>query len=117
MWTPTTWPMTTTALVECPPRAFGRITSVTLHSSAAGASATRGGATSRDGAAVRPAKANSLTPRGASTAVWFIAPANERETRLATNSRVSSAKLALCVGPSDEHQNSGGALQTALKTE
>jgi hypothetical protein len=49
--------------------------------------------------------------------VWFIAPANERETRLATNSRVSSAKLALCLGPSDENQTSGGALEIALKNE
>ena len=46
--------------------------SVTLHSIAAWLSATRGAPTSRHGAIVRPAWANSLCPRGSGAELWLI---------------------------------------------
>src|ERR1039458_5068938 len=60
-----------------------------LHSSAAGASATRGGITIRLGAAPSFANSNSLTPCARAADVWFIFSARGRVTRLQTNSPVA----------------------------
>src|SRR5690242_782485 len=52
MWTPTTWPRISVLGVGAPSRSLSGRTSRSLHSNAAGASATRGGLTKREGAAV-----------------------------------------------------------------
>ena len=65
---------------------------VTLHSSAQGVAATRGGATSRDGAISRPAWSNSFSPRASEAEVAFIASRRSQVGMFHTNSRVSIAK-------------------------
>jgi hypothetical protein len=88
---------------------------VTLHSNAHGLSATRGGATSRDGAISRPAWSNSLAPRRSEAEVAFIASRRSQVGMFHTNSRVCSARLAESFNPSLEKAIIGGAPQTALK--
>ena len=78
-----------------------------LHSNATGLAATRGAATSRDGAASSPAAANSSTSCPVELA--FIAAASGRVTRFQTNSPVACALATLCFHPIDEKPISGGA--------
>src|SRR5260370_14676082 len=87
------------------------------HSIAQGASATRGGRTSRHGAGVRPAARNSSTPRGNGADVMFMASRRSQVARLQTNSPVSSMKLTESLRPSLEKQTTGGRLETPLKYE
>ena len=88
---------------------------VTLHSRAHGLAATRGGATSRDGAISRPAWSNSLSPRASDAEVEFIASRSSHVGMFHTNSRVAIAKLAESFMPSLEKAIIGGAPHTALK--
>ena len=64
MWMPTTCPNATWRWDGWPSRSIKSMICSSLHSSAHGAAAIRGGRTSRDGAAASPASAISLTPRG-----------------------------------------------------
>src|SRR5215472_19069796 len=89
----------------------------TRHSIAQGASATRGGRTSRLGAGVGPAARNSSTPRGNGAEVTFIASRSSQVARLQTNSPVSSMKVSESFLPSLEKQTTGGRLDTPLKYE
>src|SRR6266516_2984244 len=89
----------------------------TRHSIAQGASATRGGRTSRHGAGVRPAARNSSTPRGNGAEVTFMASRRAQGGRLQTNSPVSSTKVTESLRPSLEKQTTGGRLDTPLKYE
>src|SRR4249920_1617589 len=66
------------------------MTCSSLHSICAGDSATRGGRTTRLGAGVSPASANSSTSGGTSAAVMLAAVAMASLTTLITNSPVSS---------------------------
>src|SRR3954470_23237196 len=101
--------------VGAPARSFRGSTSRSLHSSAAGASATRGGLTRRDGAAANPAASNSLTPGGKGADVRFIARACFLVARLTTNSPVASTLRWLYFLPPLEKPTIGGASQKALK--
>ena len=95
-----------------------RITSSTRHSSAQGLAATRGGLTSTEGAASRPAWPNSLAPRGSGAEVAFMASRNAKVGMFHTNSRVSSAKVMLSFRPSLEKARiATGSDATALKKE
>jgi len=51
-----------------------------------------------DGAAVRPARANSLSPNGSDAAHWFIASAMDSSTRFTTNSCVARTFSAVSFG-------------------
>ena len=62
----------------------------TRHSKLIGASATRGGRTSVEGAASTPNLENSLSPYGSVAEVEFIFSARENGTELTTNSGTSS---------------------------
>lgn len=64
---------------------------LTRASRAAGAAATRGGATSTDGAVARPASANSSTSGATIAEVASTASASWRSARFTTNSPVASA--------------------------
>src|ERR1700724_2994156 len=88
-----------------------------LHSSAQGDAATRGGRTSRDGAAARPDFSISLTPRGKSSDVSTTAARSSNVARLQTNSLVSSTKTRESLGPSLDNKTIGGLSETALKNK
>jgi hypothetical protein len=87
----------------------------TVHSSAHGLAATRGAATRRAGAIARPARSNSLTPRGTGAEVSFIASRSSQLGRFHTNSPESTANLAESFIPELENITIGGRSQTALK--
>src|SRR5436309_15485329 len=89
----------------------------TRHSIAQGASATRGGRTSRHGAEVRPAERSSSMPRGNGADVVFMASRRSQLARLQTNSPVSSMKVTESLRPLLEKQTTGGRLETPLKYE
>jgi len=86
-----------------------------LHSSAAGASATRGGITIRLGAAPSFANSNSLTPCGREADVRFIFSASGRVTRLQTNSPVALIFDTVSFHPAELNMTIGGWSHTALK--
>src|SRR5579871_5891732 len=88
---------------------------ITLHSIEQGEAATRGGTTKREGAIARPARSNSLAPRGSGAEVSFIASRSSQVTRFQTNSRISPANVAESFGPLLEKASSGGASPIALK--
>ena len=88
---------------------------VTLHSSAQGVAATRGGATSRDGAISRPAWSNSFSPRGSEAEVAFMASRRSQVGMFHTNSPRLDREAAESFMPSLEKAIIGGAPQTALK--
>jgi hypothetical protein len=88
-----------------------------LHSSAQGEAATRGGRTSRQGAGARPDCSISFTPRGNCAAVSTTAERRSKVARLQTNSLVSSTKTSESLGPSLENNTIGGSSDTALKNE
>ncbi len=91
-------------------------TSTTLHSSEAGLSLTRGAATRRHSAIVRPAWMNSFSPRGSGAEVAFMASLSADVARLATNSPLSLAKVAESLyPPSLEKPTIGGGLPKPLK--
>src|SRR5262245_19584824 len=87
------------------------------HSSAQGEAATRGGLTSRDGAASSPASFISLTPRGNEAEVSFIAWRRSQVARLQTNSPVCSANSTESFRLSPENPTIGGRVENALKNE
>ena len=88
---------------------------VTLHSKAAGAAATRGAFTMRQGAVASPAASNSLTPSGKVSEEMFMASKSARVQRLNTNSPVAIALAALCFMLSLVKASMGGLECTALK--
>src|SRR4029078_2899921 len=85
-----------------------------LHSSAHGEAATRGGFTSRDGAASSPVAFISHSPRGSGAEVPFIWSRRSKVARLQTNSLVSSAKATESLAPSLEIITIGGLPVMAL---
>src|SRR5262245_16701718 len=89
--------------------------STSLHPSAAGDSATRGGESTQLGAAARPVNSNSLTPCGRDADVRFIFSASGRVTRLQTNSRVASILRTVSFHPDELNITIGGRSHTALK--
>src|ERR1700687_1522532 len=88
-----------------------------LHSSAQGEAATRGGRTNLDGAGVSPDCSISFTPRGNCPDVSTTALRRSNVARLHTNSFVSSTKTRESLGPSLENKTMGGSSETALKNE
>src|SRR5262245_464037 len=88
-----------------------------LHSSAHGDAATRGGLTSRDGAASRPVARISQVPRGSGAEVPFIWSRRSNVARLQTNSLVSSTNATESFGPSLENITIGGLSVMPLKNE
>src|SRR5690606_15963483 len=117
MWMPTTSPITMKVCISLPAASFGWKAMLTLHSSAAGAAATRGAFTIIDGAISMPAWSNSLTLSGASIDDAFIFSARSRLARLATNSPVSTALRALSLGWSEQNMTLIGLLEIMLKKE
>src|SRR5688572_25402809 len=100
-----------------PSRLESRTVCSHLHSSAQGEAATRGGRTSRDGAASSPATCISLMPRGSGAEVPFIWSRKSKVARLQTNSFVSSTKATESFGPSLENITIGGLSVMPLKNE
>jgi hypothetical protein len=86
-----------------------------LHSIEQGLPATRGGATSRDGAISSPARSNSESPRTSGAEVSFICSRSSHVTRFHTNSRRSPAKVAESLAPVLEKASMCGPSATALK--
>ena len=85
------------------------------HSSAAGLAATRGGATTSDGAAARPVSANSLTSSATVAELRFIASTRARVAIEQVNSPVASMLRSESLRPVDANITIGGASLTALK--
>src|SRR4029077_6379716 len=88
-----------------------------LHSSAQGESFTRGGFTSREGAAASPVFSISLTPRANGAAAPFICSRRSQVARLQTNSLVSSANATESLRPSLANITVGGWSVSPLKNE
>ena len=105
MWWPALLPSTSNSSARC----------TTLHSSAHGEAATRGGATIRDGAVSRPACSNSDAPRGSVAEVAFICSRSSHVGRFHTNSPASPANAAESFIPPLENISIGGRSPTALK--
>ena len=86
-----------------------------MHSKAAGASATRGGLTQRDGALVSPASSNSSTPGATGAELMFIASRSAQLAIEQVNSPLSSMLRRLSLWPPEENITIGGRSLTALK--
>src|SRR3954451_21000432 len=102
-------------VVGRPSRSFSGRTVRSLHSSAAGASATRGGFTIRDGPAISPARSISFTSGENGADDRFTAPACRFVARFATNSPVASMLRWLSLRDVLEKPTIGGLSQKALK--
>ena len=98
-----------------PSRSLSSSAWITLHSSAAGLSATRIALTFRHGAMVSPANSNSLTPGATPAELTFIALASATVDRLQTNSPVAMALAGESFIPSLEKPTIGGLLAIAAK--
>src|SRR5262245_16266617 len=88
-----------------------------LHSRAHGVALMRGGLTSSEGAASRPAASISFTPQGKVQEVSFTASRKSQTARLQTNSPISSTNVIGSFRPSLANITIGGLLETLLKNE
>ena len=118
-WTWTTRPSTIELVVVSDDGS--RMMSSTVHSSAIGDAATRGGRTRTDGAASRPAVAISSIERGNDAEVAFICSRRSHVHRLNTNSRVASALARESLAPPSlwvplaQYMQHIGSAETRLK--
>ena len=83
--------------------------------------ATRGGATSRDGAISRPAWSNSFSPRASDAEVAFMASRRSHVAMFHTNSRVSMAKLGgvlhALAGEGEHRRRAADGVEEAVRRE
>ncbi len=87
----------------------------TVHSSAARARATRGGATLSEATASSPAQENSSSSGGKSAAVRFIGSSRSRDTTLTTNSPLARTLVSVSFTPLDVKCTIGGSAEITLK--
>ena len=108
MCTATTSPSTSQLFTAAPSAPCSWISWLSRHSKFTGLSSTRGAATSRPGARVRPATSNSSISGGAGAHVRFICCASAFVARLQQNSPVVATLATLSFQPIEENPMIGG---------